>query len=231
MNKRPPVEAIVFDVEGTLIDCVRQTLDCWQKVLRQSGHPQRRADLQQYSGYDGAEMLERLLPLVPASKRKSILVQHGKIYQQQYLDRAQPFSGVHELFARLIKRGYRLGLATTCKRNELKRYDKLLDVLRYCEAVACGSDVKHGKPHPDLFQAVLHKLRVEACVTIAVGDSPYDAEAARCCGMRPIGVLTGGFQARHLYDAGCEHVSEAVTAIRWPASKAHHQLRIREVQP
>lgn len=129
---------------------------------------------------------------------------HEQLYERKYLRTVKAFNGAGDLCASLARLGHPLALASTCKAKELVYYDSLLDVVRLCTAVACGSDVKRGKPHPDLFDAVLRTLPRPG--TIAVGDTPHDAIAARSCGIVPIGVLTGGFSASDLLAAGCVRV-------------------------
>src|SRR5882724_7134532 len=96
--------------------------------------------------------------------------------------------------------GHTIAIATTCKDDELKRYDQMIRVLQYCDVVCCGSQGKRGKPHPDLFKYVLNDLGSDA---VAIGDTPYDALAAMAADMRAIGVTTGGFSPAELRKAGC----------------------------
>jgi phosphoglycolate phosphatase-like HAD superfamily hydrolase len=69
------------------------------------------------------------------------------------------------------------------------------------DAVACGADAAHGKPHP--FEVCLRKLGCMPHDALAVGDTPYDARAARSAGVTPIGLETGGFARAALAKAGC----------------------------
>jgi len=69
--------------------------------------------------------------------------------------------------------------------------------------VVCGSDVKHGKPHPDVFELARKRLKVRMRRSIVcVGDTPYDAAAARAAGLATVGVLTGHFAASDLLASG-----------------------------
>jgi phosphoglycolate phosphatase-like HAD superfamily hydrolase len=122
------VSTLVFDMEGTLVDCAAQTLRCWQETLQGFGHGVEFKALQAYSGLDGREMLNRLLPHVPTKKKSQILKAQGDRYRQKYLGTIQPFSGIHELFEALRKQGCRLAIATTCQKDELDRYDELMEV-------------------------------------------------------------------------------------------------------
>jgi len=121
-----------------------------------------------------------------------------------YLAQTKSFPGVRDLFVTLKRCGFALGIATSCKKDELGRYDTSMGVLGLADAVACGDDASKGKPHPDLYAVALCKLGVkDASTCMAVGDSPYDAMAARTAGLHAAGVLTGGFSRAELIREGC----------------------------
>ncbi len=201
--------AIIFDVEGTLIDCASQTLECWRQVLGEFEHSFRRDELQPYSGMDSSEMLQCLLPKEPRERRQEMLKRHGDLYRERYLHSVRPFPAVFDTFKALAKRSVKVGIATTCTREELAIYDKQMRVLKFAAAIACGDDVQHGKPHPDLFRVVLRRLGVaDRLRVLSVGDTPYDAKPAIELGLHAIGVLTGGFSREELQKAGCGCVLE-----------------------
>jgi HAD superfamily hydrolase (TIGR01509 family) len=200
-------DIIVFDVEGTLIDCVPHVLESWHHTLAEGGHRVLRSDLQYCSGMDGKDMLDRLLPHVLSSEKKRLLKAQGERYRKAYMSLAKPFPRVADLIRRLKDQQRVLGVATTCKDDELKAYDQSMGVLRFMDAVACGDDASKGKPHPDLFYEVLKKLEVtEPHRVLVVGDTPYDALAAKPLGLRVAGLLTGGFSSEDLKAAGCDVV-------------------------
>jgi phosphoglycolate phosphatase-like HAD superfamily hydrolase len=88
----------------------------------------------------------------------------------------------------------------------LERYLDITGIAGLVDGVACGNDVKVGKPSPDLVSLALKRVRAGRAQAVLVGDTPYDSEAARAAGIRPIGVLTGHFSERTLREAGCEAV-------------------------
>jgi phosphoglycolate phosphatase-like HAD superfamily hydrolase len=154
---------------------------------------------------DGKDMLDHLLPQASPRQKMRLLEAQGERYRRAYLRLAQPFERIESLFIALRRRGLLLGIATTCKRDELDCYDKkMAGLLAQADAVASGDDVEKGKPHPDLYEVVLGRMGlVPAASGIAVGDTPYDAIAARKVGLRAAGVLTGGFSSEALRAAGC----------------------------
>jgi HAD superfamily hydrolase (TIGR01509 family) len=163
---------------------------------------------------DGAEMLECLLPKLSDGEKKQVLKQQGDLFRAQYLHRVEPFPQVLETCEALRRRGVILAIATTCKDDELAVYDEKMQVLGLADAVACGDDVKRGKPHPDLFSFALSQLRIaDRSGVLAIGDTPYDAKAATALGLGAIGVLTGGFSRVALQEAGCIAVLDQVRHI------------------
>jgi HAD superfamily hydrolase (TIGR01549 family) len=193
----------IFDVEGTLVDCVRQNLLSLQEALAEFRVTVAYDVLQLYSGLDGDQTLQLVAPDLDGSERKKVLERQGKLYQANYLASVKAFEGVREVFEALTKGGGRIALATDCKGPELKHYLSLLDISGLIDAMACGDDVEHGKPDPRLVGLALRKLGVPAGRAVMIGDTPYDAEAARGAGTAAAGLLTGGFAKEALTEAGC----------------------------
>jgi HAD superfamily hydrolase (TIGR01549 family) len=198
----------IFDVEGTLVDCVRQNLLSLQESLANFGATVPYEILQLYSGLDGDETLQLIAPAMSAEERKRVLEAKEKIYDGKYLAMAKPFAGVRHVFEAIAKAGGRIALATDCKGPELKHYRSLLDVDDLISCVACGDDVEHGKPDPRLVQLAVRRLGVSVEQAIMIGDTPYDAEAARSAGVAAAGLLTGGFAKEALLEAGCSIVAD-----------------------
>ena len=206
-------KGFIFDVEGTLVDCVPQTLKSLQEALERFGHQVPYNTLQLYSGLDGDQTLRLVVPNSDESARKSILKTQGTIYEEKYLDGVQPFNGVRDVFRSLIEQGGQIALATDCKGPALKHYLSLLNVEEFISAMACGDDVEHGKPDPRLVGMALRKLELPGPQAVMVGDTPYDAEAAVGAGTSAAGVLTGGFSREALLEAGCLAVADDLQAL------------------
>jgi phosphoglycolate phosphatase-like HAD superfamily hydrolase len=103
----------------------------------------------------------------------------------------------------LKQAGTAVGLASSCNRTELGYYLRMVGGASFVDAATTADDAEHSKPHPDVFEACLDRLGFEASDAVAVGDSPYDAEAALRAGLVTVGVLSGGFSERTLEAAGC----------------------------
>jgi phosphoglycolate phosphatase-like HAD superfamily hydrolase len=86
-------------------------------------------------------------------------------------------------------------------------------VTKLVDYAACGDDARHGKPHANLLNLVLRRLRVKPSASLFIGDTPSDAEAARKVGVAVIGLLTGGFRRCDLKAGGCRAVFDDLTAL------------------
>lgn len=194
--------AFIFDVEGTLIDNVLATLQCWSETLGEIGYRASVADLHPYSGMDGKRMLRRLLNRHDAKLLDHIVQLQGERYRVHYLSQARPFHGLRRVFAAIKDRGAKIALATSCEKDELAHYRAVMNVDDLIDAACCGDDVKREKPSPDIVGLAARKLRLPPTQIAMVGDTPNDAEAARGAGLYSIGLQSGHFSRADLLDAG-----------------------------
>jgi len=207
--------AYIFDVEGTLIDCAPQTLRCWHETLAGFGLPAPMVSLQRLSGMDGNEMLATLVHSLDEGARKKILAAEGERYRAVYLPQVRVFPGVRAVFTAIKSLGARIALATDCQSDELKRYRSLMNVDDMIDAVACGDEVPKGKPDPALIELALgHLDGISAASATMIGDTPFDAQAARRAGATAWGTLTGGHPRSSLIDAGCSLVVLSVADLQ-----------------
>ena len=170
------------------MDCVPFILESWRETLQEAGHIFTYRNLQAYSGMDGAWMLERLLPTETHGAREKLLKSQGERYRNDFIERAQAFSAVHPLFESLKRHGIRIGIATTRNKDELAIYDRRMGILELVDAVACGDTVRRGKPDPGLLEHCRRSLHLpEPSRAVVIGDTPFDAFAAKAAGMRAVG--------------------------------------------
>jgi HAD superfamily hydrolase (TIGR01549 family) len=209
---------VMFDVEGTLVDCVPQTLECWQRTFAEFGFEYSLVRLQHYSGCDPDDMIKALLRGPERNRLAAILKKRqGKRYRSEYLPQVQAFPGVRALFEALAAAGCARSLVTSCAKDELDHYMKLTGIADLVGCIACGEEVDRQKPHPDLIKLALAKTGCPASSAIMVGDTPFDATAAKRAGVSAIGLLSGGFSSKALLTAGCkrtfrdpEHLNQAL---------------------
>lgn len=203
--------ALLFDVEGTLVDCVGQTLESWRETLADFGVSISIEKLHPFSGMHGGQMLDILLAASGKARerKEEILREQGRRYRKKFLPTVAPFRGIRPLFEAARNLGCRIALATSCQPDELEYYVAMLEVSDLVNAAACGGDVERGKPDPALHLLALQRLGIDGRQAIAVGDTPFDALAAVGAGIADIvGTLTGGFAPAALREAGCNVVIE-----------------------
>lgn len=197
--------AYIFDVEGTLVDTVLPSLNCWCQTLSEFGFSFRTADLHRYSGMNEKDVLAQLLP-ENTEVREFILSKYTWRFRTEVLPTVRTVAGARDLIATLKLQGAKIALATNCDREDLDRYRACLGADEYIDAVVCGDDVRRGKPHPDVVIAALKRLGCAPGEAVYVGDTPYDAEAARQAHVRSFGVLSGHFPRADLLAAGCSAI-------------------------
>ena len=203
----PSPRLFMFDIEGTLVDCVPQTLACWRQTFRQFGFEISMRELQRHSGQDPDDMIKALLPRRDAERLSPILQrEQGTRYREECLPSVQPFPAVRAVFETICRAGHATALVTSCARDELNRYMELMGIADLVGAIACGEDVDRAKPHPELIRLGLRRAHRGPAEAVMIGDTPFDAAAAAGAWVLPIGVLCGGFTQAELLNAGCRAV-------------------------
>ena len=96
-----------------------------------------------------------------------------------------------------------MALASSAKEAELAFYKRVAGIEDLVDVEASADDAEKSKPHPDIFEAAVARLRIASADLVVVGDTPYDAEAAVGAGLRTVGLLCGGFAEADLRKAGC----------------------------
>lgn len=214
------VAAVLFDIDGTLVDSNEQHVDAWAFAFREAGHPQEREDIRGQIGKGGDLLVPALLPSADPKLSKSIADAQGRHFKQTYLDHVRPFPGAAELIAAVHASGRKVVLASSATISELDHYVALLGVGSRLAAMTSIDDVDTSKPAPDIFSTALETIGVAAPDALVVGDTTYDVEAARAAGLASVAVASGPFSARQLRDAGAAAVYADVADLlaRWKQS-------------
>ena len=199
-------KAVIFDVDGTLVDSVGLHAQAWVDAFQEFGHEVSFADARRQIGKGGDQLLPVFMDRAEiAARGEALEKRRGEILKERYLPQIKPFPQVRELFERIEAAGLRIALASSAKAEELQTYKRLTRIEGLVEVETSSSDAEKSKPHPDIFQAAMQRLggAVQPADAVVVGDTPYDAEAAGKAGLRTIGMLCGGWSEAELRDAGC----------------------------
>ncbi len=202
------MRAVIFDIDGTLLDSVDLHARAWVDAFRHFGIEVEEAAARSQIGKGG----DQLMPVFVSKERlekdgKAIESYRSDLFKREYLDKVRPFPAVRELFQHAKRQGLTIALASSGKKDEVEHYQKLLGIADLVDVVTSSDDAERSKPHPDIFDAAIAKLDgIDKSEMIVVGDTPYDAEAARKAGLPTIGVLCGGFPEAELSAAGCVEI-------------------------
>lgn len=207
-------QGTIFDIDGTLVDSVRQHAMAWQKAFARLGHDIELDAIRLQIGKGGDQLMPVFLPAEEIeAKGKDIEQVRSEIYKSEFLPQVRPFPEVRALFERIAKAGIRIALASSAKGDELETYKRMTGITDLVETETSSDDADRSKPHPDIFAAALDRLGLPPEQVLVVGDSPYDAQAAGKIGLRTIGVLCGGFPADALREAGCIALYDDLAAL------------------
>jgi len=196
------VRAVLFDVDGTLVDSNEAHVDAWAVAFREAGHPQEVDDIRRQIGKGGDLLVPALLPTASEDQRKAIANAHGRHFNGAYLDHVKPFPKARALLERTKQSGRTIILASSAKKDEVEHYLKLLEAEDLVDAITSIDDVDASKPEPDVFEAALDKAGVGPSAAVAVGDTIYDVDAARRIGIATVAVASGPYDRAQLKDAG-----------------------------
>lgn len=207
-----PRPAVLFDIDGTLVDSNYLHVETWGRAFAELGLPVDAWRIHRAIGLDSSLMLDATLGDRKAAHGDDAKKLHSRYYEQ-LAPRLRPFEGVHELLRALRDRGVATVLATSAPENELAMLRKALDVDDLVDAMTSADDVDTAKPEPDVIHAAVGKASSTAQRAFLIGDTVWDARAAARAGVRTIGVLSGGISEAELVDAGAVAVYENVAAL------------------
>lgn len=200
-------KAAIFDVDGTLIDSVDLHALAWHEALVKFGHDVSFEQARSQIGKGGDKLIPHFLTEdAQRDHGKDLEEWRGRRFKSEYLPLVRPFTAVPDLLKRVRDAGVQVAVGSSAKKDELAEYLDIAGVADLVEITASSEDAEESKPAPDIFEVVLRKLKLEGADAVAIGDTPYDAEAAGKARIRTIGVLCGGFTERSLRQAGCVEV-------------------------
>jgi HAD superfamily hydrolase (TIGR01509 family) len=204
--------AALLDVDGTLIDSNYHHALAWYRAFRQHGIVLPVWRLHRHVGMGGDQFVPALVGEdVDEEKGDDIRAARGEAYAQ-LIGEVEPLEGARDLIVDLKERGFTTLLASSSPQDELDRYLDLLDARELADGWTTDDDVEATKPEPDLVRAALEKAGADDAVMI--GDTPWDVEAARKAGVETVTVITGGFSAQELEEAGAVAVYDSVEELR-----------------
>jgi HAD superfamily hydrolase (TIGR01509 family) len=202
--------ALVFDLDGTLVDSVYQHVLAWHEALHVSGMELSVWRIHRRIGMSGGLFARALLREtgreLDVALRERLQELHAKAYRRR-IEQVRPLPGARELLRRLTELDCPWAIATSGRMESAGPTLTLLEVPKDVPIVT-RDQVEHAKPNPDLFVEAARRLGVDAIEAVVVGDSVWDLLAARRARMLGVGLLSGGYGPDELERAGAYRVYE-----------------------
>jgi HAD superfamily hydrolase (TIGR01509 family) len=180
-------KVLLSDIDGTLVDSNSLHADSWRRAFEHFGIEVGLDEVWSQIGKGG----DQLIPVFIKPRDRKHLEDGIKKYRDDLMKR--------EYMSRIV-------LATSANKDDLAFYKRLVGMDDLVDEEATSSDVQQSKPEPDIFAAALKKAGTVPENAVALGDTPYDAEAAGKLGILTIGLTCGGWKATELLNAGCAQV-------------------------
>ena len=202
------INAVIFDVDGTIVDSVDLHAKAWQVAFAEFGKNVSASAIRRQIGKGADQLLPVFFSKVELDRfGQELDRRRSQLFKKEYLPNVKAFPRVRDLFKRIKQDEKLIALASSAKQDELEAYKKIAAVGDLVTAETSSGDVESSKPDPDVFQAALTRLGiVSPDEAIVVGDTPYDAEAAGKLNLRVVGMLCGGWTEKQLRQAGCIEV-------------------------
>ncbi len=206
--RRPPA-AVLFDIDGTLVDSNYVHVFAWLGAFQSAGRSVEAWRIHQAIGMDSKKLLARLLGQDTEKFGPRASAEHDRRYKEMS-GVLKPFDGASELIRTVSQRGTRVVLATSAPPDELGLLRQVLNVDDVVDVVTNAEDVDTAKPAPDLIEVALARADVQAAEAVFVGDAVWDMQAAKSVGVRCIAVRSGGVDSTALRDAGADEIYDDV---------------------
>ncbi|MGH2721567.1 MAG: HAD family hydrolase [Actinomycetota bacterium] len=203
------VEAVLFDIDGTLVDTNYLHAVAWRRGFTESGFDVPTAWIHHRVGMGSDRLMQELI-----GEERDDVKQGWRRHFEAMKPEIRAFPGAAALLREVRSMGIRVVLASSSEESDL---DALLAALGADEVVDCvtsAGDVGEAKPSPEVFEVAMRKASCDPDRTLVVGDSVWDVLAAKKAGLPCVCVLTGGIAARVLLEAGAVAVYRDVEELR-----------------
>jgi HAD superfamily hydrolase (TIGR01509 family) len=206
VTEREPAKAVLFDVDGTLVDTNYLHTVAWWEAFAWAGHDVPMASIHRAIGMGSELLLDALLPDDrDPDADEGIRTAHAALYSV-YWPRLRPLPGAAELLRACHDAGLRVVLASSADPQQLDVLCEALDAGDAIDAATSAGDVDASKPAPDLVQVALRQAKASPAESVFVGDSVWDARACQPAGVPCVGVLSCGTSREELLDLSHIHI-------------------------
>jgi HAD superfamily hydrolase (TIGR01509 family) len=218
--------AVLFDVDGTLVDSNFHHVVAWHRAFLDVGKEVPCWRILGLIGRSGSELVRILLGDELADAHGSHV---EKLHTQYFVDAApalRPLPGARELLEAIAEQGWRSVLATSAGEEELAVLRDALDAEDLICAVTSAADAERAKPHPDIVASALQRIGADAAEAVMLGDTVWDVQAGRRAGVPTAAVLSGGIGREALEHAGAAAIYAGPLEVRAHLQEFSQLLRL-----
>ena len=189
--RRPVVRAVLWDLDGVLVDSAPFHLRAWRELFASLGRGFGEADFRRTFGLRNDAILRDLLGELPPAEAERLAARKEELYRQAARGNIAALPGALALLRSLRERGFRLGLVSSTPRANIDLILSSLGVSESFDVILGEEDVTRGKPDPEGFLLAAERLGVPPADCVVIEDAPAGVEAAKGGGMRCVGVYRG----------------------------------------
>jgi len=184
--------ALIFDMDGTMIDSMPFHAQSWQMFARQHGLKIEIDDLmRRTTGRTGAEcMCELFQKELSPDEAWALIADKEQIYRALFAPVFAEVAGFKTFYAQALSRGLKVGVGSAGDRHNLAFAFKHLALPTPPHTVVGGDEGLPGKPEPAIFLKAAHAMAASASSSIVFEDAPFGIEAARRAGMRAVAICS-----------------------------------------
>ncbi|OGS21043.1 MAG: phosphatase [Elusimicrobia bacterium RIFOXYA2_FULL_39_19] len=187
------LEAVIFDMDGVLIDSEPFHLEVNKELFKQVGITFSEEEYTHFIGVSNKEMFAILKEKYKLTQSVEELSQMQLVGFLEYLEKEKhiqkPIPGVPELLADIKKAGLKTAVASSSDMRNIEAVLKILDIKKYFNALVSGVNVKKGKPAPDIFIETAKQLGVNPENCMVIEDAMHGVQAAKAAGMKCLGYV------------------------------------------
>ena len=196
------LKAVLFDVDGTLVDSNDAHAAAWVKAFTEHGVTVDPAHVRRCIGMGGDKLMPEVSGLSEDSLQGvAIAARRGEIFMNEFVPALKPFKDADDLVAAVKAIGLTAVAASSAKEDELRALLELSDTTSLMDDSTSSDDAEQSKPAPDIIDAALRRAKASPAEAVMIGDTPYDIQAARRAGVKTIAFRSGGWSDADLEGA------------------------------
>lgn len=208
---RESLQAVIWDLDGTLVDTAELHFRAWCKLTEKYGLPFTRADFTGTFGWRNPEIIPHLFQITDADGVEKLGDEKEAFYRSEAERGVELLPGARERIEEFARAGLLQAIGSSAPRVNIELILQMTGVSSYFSAIASMEDTQRGKPNPEVFLLAAKKLGVEPERCLVVEDAPVGVQAAKAAGMRCLAVTFAGHHPKEkLQQAGADCVVESL---------------------